>query len=149
MMTTMGQSTTRVLILVSFLLASNSVSIANAFFVRSTSFSTRMISRSRPTSFGILIEEELSLGRASIISSSFPSPTTLLLPLRQSKKGREPETKEDDDKKKKKTPAAGNWFVLPLVAVVGVDLLLNILVLTKRTFEALILGQAPSTETWW
>ena len=45
--------------------------------------------------------------------------------------------------------APGNLFIFPLVALVGVDLLLNILVLTKRTFEALVLGQPPSTHTWW
>lgn len=43
----------------------------------------------------------------------------------------------------------GTLLILPFVVLVGLDLLLNIAVLTKRTFEFLVLGQAPSSEPWW
>ena len=42
----------------------------------------------------------------------------------------------------------GTLFILPFVAIVGLDLILNIFFLTKRTFEFLALGQIPSTQTW-
>lgn len=42
----------------------------------------------------------------------------------------------------------GNLIILPFVALFGIDLLLNIFFLAKRTFEYFVLGQAPSTETW-
>ena len=42
----------------------------------------------------------------------------------------------------------GNLIFLPIFAVVGIDLLLNIIFITKRSIEYFLLGQAPSTETW-
>ena len=42
----------------------------------------------------------------------------------------------------------GNLIFLPIVAIVGIDLLLNIIFITKRSIEYFLLGQAPSTETW-
>lgn len=42
----------------------------------------------------------------------------------------------------------GNLIILPFVALVGIDLLLNIIFITKRSVEYFLLGQAPSTETW-
>jgi len=47
----------------------------------------------------------------------------------------------------KKRP--GTLLILPFVALVGLDLLLNIAFLTKRTIEYFALGQLPSTETWY
>jgi len=46
----------------------------------------------------------------------------------------------------KKSP--GTLLILPFVAILGLDLLLNILFLTKLTVDYFVLGQAPSTETW-
>lgn len=46
-----------------------------------------------------------------------------------------------------KTP--GTIIMLPFLVIVGLDLLLNIFFLVKRTFEYLVLGQVPSSETWW
>ena len=43
----------------------------------------------------------------------------------------------------------GTLVVLPFVLLVGVDLLLNIAVLVKRTLDYFVLGQAPSSEPWW
>ena len=49
---------------------------------------------------------------------------------------------EDMDKK------PGNLIILPFVALFGIDLLLNIVFMTKRSIEFFVLGKAPSTETW-
>ena len=43
----------------------------------------------------------------------------------------------------------GNLIMLPFVAIVGIDLLLNIVFITKRSIDYFLLGQAPSTQTWW
>ena len=43
----------------------------------------------------------------------------------------------------------GNLLILPFVAIFGIDLLLNIAVLAKRSIEFFVFGQAPSTEPWW
>lgn len=40
-------------------------------------------------------------------------------------------------------------IALPFVALLGVDLVLNLLVITKRTLEFFLLGQAPSSQPWW
>jgi len=42
----------------------------------------------------------------------------------------------------------GNLIFIPFIALFGIDLLLNIIFITKRSFEYFVLGQAPSTETW-
>lgn len=46
-----------------------------------------------------------------------------------------------------KTP--GTIIMLPFVVIVGLDLVLNIFFVVKRTYEYFVLGQIPSTETWW
>lgn len=56
-------------------------------------------------------------------------------------------------------PPAGIWetiqekpatlVALPFVFLLGVDLILNIGVLTKRTIEYFLLGQAPNSDPWW
>ena len=43
----------------------------------------------------------------------------------------------------------GNLLILPFVALFGIDLLLNIAVLAKRSIEFFVFGQVPSTEPWW
>ena len=42
----------------------------------------------------------------------------------------------------------GGLLLLPFALLFGIDLILNIVFLTKRSLEFWILGQAPSTETW-
>jgi len=42
----------------------------------------------------------------------------------------------------------GNLIIIPFVALFGIDLLLNIIFITKRSIEYFVFGQAPSTETW-
>lgn len=37
----------------------------------------------------------------------------------------------------------------PFIVLVGLDLVLNMFVLTKRTIDYFIFGQLPSTEPWW
>lgn len=63
------------------------------------------------------------------------------------KKANDDNTKVSAMDRLKKSP--GTLLILPFVVVVGLDLLLNIAFLTKRTFEFFALGQLPSTETWW
>lgn len=46
----------------------------------------------------------------------------------------------------KKRP--GNLIAAPFVVLVGVDLVLNIGVLVKRTVEFAVFGKLPSTEVW-
>ena len=41
-----------------------------------------------------------------------------------------------------------NLILLPFVGLLGVDLVLNIVFLVKRTLEYVVFGQVPSTETW-
>ena len=41
------------------------------------------------------------------------------------------------------------WVVFPFLLLFGVDILLNLAVLVKRSLDYFVLGQAPSTETWW
>lgn len=67
----------------------------------------------------------------------------------------------DDNKKQdgnKTSPATiwkslqdkpGGFIFLPFVVIFGLDLLLNIVFIAKRSFEFLVLGQAPSQETWY
>jgi len=43
----------------------------------------------------------------------------------------------------------GNLIVFPFIALFGIDLILNIAVITKRTIEYFVFGQIPSTEPWW
>lgn len=66
-------------------------------------------------------------------------------------------TKENNADEGKKVPSKfwenigekpGNLVMLPFVAIVGLDLLLNIVVLVKRSVEFFVFGQAPSTEPW-
>ena len=42
-----------------------------------------------------------------------------------------------------------NLLLAPVIILFGVDIVLNLAVLTKRTFDYFVLGQAPSTEPWW
>ena len=49
---------------------------------------------------------------------------------------------EDLDKK------PGNLIMLPFLALFGIDLLLNIVFMTKRSLVYFLTGEAPSTETW-
>lgn len=77
----------------------------------------------------------------------------LMAPGNSSKK----KTKNDDNEDTNVSPVfwrdldkkPGNLIILPFVALFGIDLLLNIIFITKRSIEYFVFGQAPSTETWW
>lgn len=43
----------------------------------------------------------------------------------------------------------GMLLLLPFVFLIGIDLVLNIAFIVKRSLEYFLFGQAPSTETWW
>ena len=40
-------------------------------------------------------------------------------------------------------------LILPFLVLFGVDLILNIVLVVKRTVEYIVLGQAPSPDPWW
>ena len=48
-----------------------------------------------------------------------------------------------------KNAKPGTLIILPFVALFGIDLLLNILVITKRSIEYFVFGEVPSIEPWW
>jgi hypothetical protein len=43
----------------------------------------------------------------------------------------------------------GTLIALPFLLLFGLDLVLNIVVITKRTLEYFLLGQTSSPEPWW
>jgi hypothetical protein len=45
--------------------------------------------------------------------------------------------------------SVGGMILFPFVFIFGLDLVLNILALAKRSFEYFVLGQIPSTEPWY
>ena len=102
-----------------------------------------------PTNDGIL---PVHFCPNSIILSSLPRRSN----TRLSAKKRTPTQNDDDDDDKPRVSffesikdKPGTVVMLPFVVLVGADLLLNIFFLTKRSIEFFVLGQAPSTETWW
>jgi hypothetical protein len=89
-------------------------------------------------------------------SISEPSPATTsntILLMAPGKKNKNDAEDDDTDispvfwKDLGKKP--GNLIILPFVALVGIDLLLNLIFITKRSIEFFVFGQAPSTDTWW
>mmetsp|Transcript_28512 Transcript_28512/g.43759 ORF Transcript_28512/g.43759 Transcript_28512/m.43759 type:complete len:139 (-) Transcript_28512:180-596(-) len=43
----------------------------------------------------------------------------------------------------------GTLIILPFVAIFGLDLILNIAVVTKRSLEFVLLGETPNADPWW
>lgn len=86
----------------------------------------------------------------SVISDPTPAATSnTVLFMALGNKNKNDDTQDDSSifwKDIGKKP--GNLIILPFVALVGIDLLLNIIFITKRSIEYFLLGQAPSTETW-
>ena len=111
------------------------------FCVRAFSPSSTQITKMKPYSTVII----------SGPSDSFTSATSLLMSPGDANNKKE--KNEEDDissvlwKDLDKKPA--NLIILPIVALFGVDLLLNLAIVVKRSFEYIFFGQAPSTETWW
>jgi hypothetical protein len=58
------------------------------------------------------------------------------------------DTKQLSKKSSRLQDKPGGLILLPFVILFGLDLLLNIIFLTKRSIEFFVLGQAPSQETW-
>ena len=59
------------------------------------------------------------------------------------------EEEDDDNNSSTSMMKPGTLLILPFVALLGIDIVINIIFLTKRTYEYFVLGQAPSSETWW
>ena len=132
-----------IVILIFFItLAQNNEHIGRGFCVRAFSpSSTTRISKMKSASSAVVSDP----------SHTFIPATSLL--MSPGKSNNQKNKNEDEEissvlwKDLDKKPA--NLIILPIVALFGVDLLLNIAVITKRSIEYFFLGQAPSTETWW
>lgn len=80
-----------------------------------------------------------------------PSNTALSMALGQKNKNK---NGEDDEAPVSKTfwkdlgKKPGNLIMLPFIAIVGFDLVINIAFMTKRAVEYFVFGKIPSTETW-
>jgi hypothetical protein len=67
-----------------------------------------------------------------------------------------PTSKQSDDEKDSKASSIldtlkerpGTLIALPFVVLIGLDLMANIVFLTKRTLEYVAFGKLPSTEVW-
>ena len=145
------------------LVTTNALSFVDAFQSvnksPSLSLSTRTISkiniesshtRTRPITHIIDIEE-----RKNVVTTST---TTILFmaPLKNKKKNVDEGNSSDDTNtgtspfmENIKNAKPGTLIVLPFVALFGIDLLLNILVITKRSIEYFVFGEVPSIEPWW
>jgi len=69
-----------------------------------------------------------------------------------SKKDQQPQPQDDDSGNKflntlKEKP--GTLIILPFVAIFGIDLILNIVFVTKRSLEFVLLGETPNADPWW
>lgn len=115
--------------------------VERGFFVCAFSPSSRRSSRMKPASH--------------VLSDRSPAMTStaMLLKTKGNTNNKKKKNDEDEDlsvnfwRDLGKKP--GNLIMLPFVAIVGIDLLLNIVFITKRSIEYFLLGQAPSTQTWW
>ena len=128
----------------------------------SLSLSTRTISkiniesshtRTRPITHIIDIEE-----RKNVVTTSTTTTTNTILfmaPLKNKKKNVDEGNSDDTNTgtspfmENIKNAKPGTLIILPFVALFGIDLLLNILVITKRSIEYFVFGEVPSIEPWW
>jgi len=93
----------------------------------------------------------------SELSPATTSNTILSMALGNKNKKNKNDAKYDDDDTEDISPVfwkdlgkkPGNLIILPFVAIVGIDLILNMIFITKRSIEFFVFGQAPSTEPWW
>jgi hypothetical protein len=92
----------------------------------------------------------------SELSPVTTSNTVLSMALGNRNKKNKNDAKDDDDAEdispvfwKDLGKKPGNLIILPFVAIVGIDLILNMIFITKRSIEFFVFGQAPSTEPWW
>ena len=94
--------------------------------------------------------------KTSTLSSPTPTDSDTMLLMGLGSKGKN-ENKNDVDESADISPVfwkdlgkkPGNLIFLPFIALFGIDLLLNIVFITKRSIEYFVLGQTPGTETWW
>ncbi|OEU22961.1 hypothetical protein FRACYDRAFT_267431 [Fragilariopsis cylindrus CCMP1102] len=156
-----------VVVVVIALATTNALSFVDAFQSvnksLSLSLSTRTISKiniesshtiTRPITHIIDIEE-----RKNVVTTSTTTTTTntiLFMAPHKNKKKNVDEGNSDDTNTSTspfleniKNAKPGTLIILPFVALFGIDLLLNILVITKRSIEYFVFGEVPSIEPWW
>lgn len=154
-----------VVVVVIALATTNALSFVDAFQSvnksPSLSLSTRTISKiniesshtiTRPITHIIDIEE-----RKNVVTTSTTTTNTILFmaPLKNKKKNVDEGNSDDTNTgtspfmENIKNAKPGTLIILPFVALFGIDLLLNILVITKRSIEYFVFGEVPSIEPWW
>ena len=155
-----------VVVVVIALATTNALSFVDAFQSvnksLSLSLSTRTISKiniesshtiTRPITHIIDIEE-----RKNVVTTSTTTTTNTILfmaPLKNKKKNVDEGNSDDTNTgtspfmENIKNAKPGTLIILPFVALFGIDLLLNILVITKRSIEYFVFGEVPSIEPWW
>ena len=109
--------------------------------------------RTRPITHIIDIEE-----RKNVVTTSTTTTSNTILfmaPLKNKKKNVDEGNSDDTNTSTSpfleniKNAKPGTLIILPFVALFGIDLLLNILVITKRSIEYFVFGEVPSIEPWW
>ena len=154
-----------VVVVVIALVTTNALSFVDAFQSvnksPSLSLSTRTISKiniklshtiTRPITHIIDIEE-----RKNVVTTSTTTTNTILFMAPHKNKKKNVDEGNSDDTNTSTSPfleniknaKPGTLIILPFVALFGIDLLLNILVITKRSIEYFVFGEVPSIEPWW
>jgi hypothetical protein len=81
-------------------------------------------------------------------SASYASSSTAILHAKSKKKDTDSDDKATAGMWKTMQEKPASLIFLPIVALFGLDLVLNIFFITKRSIEYFVLGQTPSQETW-
>jgi hypothetical protein len=98
--------------------------------------------RHHSTQYPLVVHEDSSL--LVSLTSRTASRTFIIL----AKKDSNNDTKKPSKMSSSLLEQPGGFIILLFVGLFGMDLLLNIIFLTKRSLEFFVFGQAPSQETW-
>ena len=104
---------------------------------------------------GVFDDEKASLSPPPSTRTTNTNTNTILFMAPANNKNKKDNNENDTDTKgssifwENLKDKPGTLIILPFVALVGIDLLLNIAVITKRSIDYFVFGQAPSTEPWW
>lgn len=118
-----------------------------ALFHRTEAFAPiPKVRHTRPTLTDLQAPKVLAAYKNSKTTTSSPNNKTLSkVPLAKKEKNA---VKGDDDEKEGVFSKPANLIFLPFVAIFGLDLVLNILVVVKRTIEVALTGQYTCTGPW-